>query len=92
MTAGTWVRTGRAAIVVAGVVAAAGSAYLQVRNGDPGPKVALTVTAELAFIAAGLVARARWPANRTGLLMVLVGVMMQIFLDRFADAFSAFAR
>ncbi len=27
-----------------------------------------------------------------GLLMVLVGVMMQIFLDRFADAFSAFAR
>lgn len=73
MTAGTWVRTGRAAIVVAGVVAAAGSAYLQVRNGDPGPKVALAVTAELAFIAAGLVARARWPANRTGLLMVLVG-------------------
>lgn len=27
-----------------------------------------------------------------GLLMVLIGVMMQIFLDRFADAFSAFAR
>ncbi len=27
-----------------------------------------------------------------GLLLLLVGVMMQIFLDRFADAFSAFAR
>lgn len=27
-----------------------------------------------------------------GLLMILVGVMMQIFLDRWADAFSAFAR
>jgi flagellar biosynthetic protein FliR len=27
-----------------------------------------------------------------GMLMLLVGVMMQIFLDRFADAFSAFAR
>ena len=38
------------------------------------PTIALEVLVGLAFVASGLVARVRRPENRTGLLMILVGL------------------
>jgi signal transduction histidine kinase len=68
-----------AAITTAAVAACALSSALKVGNGASLPDVALTAAGGLLFVAAGLVAMRRRPANRTGALMV--GVGFALFLE-----------
>jgi signal transduction histidine kinase len=68
----------RAVVVVwsLALLAAAGSVALILASDRPWPSstIALEVLVGLAFVASGLVARVRRPENRTGLLMILVGL------------------
>ncbi|OXM69804.1 histidine kinase [Amycolatopsis vastitatis] len=64
-------------VVLAGFVVALGAAavLLKVRDGaHPVADVLLTSLSGTAFVAAGLIADRRAPSNRSGLLMVLVGL------------------
>ena len=65
-----------AAVWSLALLAAAGSVALTLSSERPwsASTIALEVLVGLAFVASGLVARVRRPENRTGLLMILVGL------------------
>jgi signal transduction histidine kinase len=73
-----------AAVLALGLALAALDAFLSVQAGSPPVYVVLGVLVGVSFIAAGLVAWTRDRANRTGALMIAVGLLW--FLGRFGIA------